>query len=160
MGSKNKGSLTQKQTGSQTMTYGQVPGASSADIGKLRGMVANPNEIDPTVAYNAASRRRDYNNTFNNPLGSYTTPAAREAAERSAGRAMSMEEGVMAQAARGAAQERSFGQQSYLASLTAPTTVQTGGTSTGSMTGNSVGQYNPGIGSYIAQGAGAAAGMI
>jgi hypothetical protein len=160
MGSKSKTKTTQQQTSSQAMTYGQVPGAASPDITALRGMVANPEQVDPSIAYNYAARRRDYNNTFQNPLGSYTTPAAREAAERTASRSMGMEEGIAAQASRAEAQERAFGQQSYLASLTAPSTVQTGGSATGSMSGTSVGSYNPGIGSYIAQGAGAAAGMI
>jgi hypothetical protein len=160
MGSKTKTTTNQNTSGTQTNTLGWSANPGSADISTLRGMVKNPNEVDPTVAYNFAARRRDYNNTFQNPLGSYTTPAAREAAERSASRNMGMEEGIAAQAARSAAQEQSFGQQAHVAAMTAPVAYNSSSSSTGNMSGNSVQSYNPGIGSYISQAAGIGVGFL
>lgn len=160
MGSKNKTTTNQTQTTRSHNTFAHAAHPGSADITALRGMVADPNEVDPGIAYNAGMQRRDYNNTFKNPLGSYQSPALREAAERSAARNLGMQESISQAMGRAEAQERAFGQQSYIASLTNPTLVQTGGTSTGTMSGTNVQQYNPGIGSYIAQGAGAAVGFL
>lgn len=160
MGSKTTTKTNQTQSGTQTNTLGWSPNPGSADINTLRGMVANPNEIDPTIAYNTAARRRDYNNTFKNPLGSYTTPAAREAAERSASRNMGIEEAVMASGARAAAQERAFGQQAHVAGMTAPVAYNSSSSSTGNLQGTSTQSYNPGIGSYISSAAGIGVGLL
>lgn len=160
MGSKTKNTTNQTQTQNSTMTYGTGPAPDSADIRNLRGMVANPNEIDPRIAFNSAATRRDFNNSFMNPLGAYTTPAVRDAANRNFGRMLNMQEGVAAQGSVRDAQERAFQQQSYLAGLTAPPVVQTSGSSTGTVQGTSVSSYNPGVGSYISQGLGAGIGLL
>lgn len=160
MGSKTKSKTDQKQTSYSTNTYGLGPQTNSADIQQLRGMVANPNEVDPTIAYGYARARQDSDNSFRNPLGAYTTPAVRDAAGRSAGRAINQEAAVATSAGRREAQDRAFQQQSYIAGLTAPPVVQTGGSSTGTVQGTNVQSYNPGVGSYISSGLGAAVGFL
>ncbi len=136
------------------------PQTNSADIEKLRGQVANPNEVDPTIAYGYARRRQDLDNSFLNPLGAHTSAATRDAAGRAAGQGINMESAVATSAGRREAQDRAFQQQSYIAGLTAPPVVQTGGTSTGTVQGTQVQTYNPGIGSYISAGLGAGVGLL
>lgn len=160
MGSKTKNTTNQTQTQHSTNTYGLGPQTNSADIQALRGMVANPNEVDPTIAYGYARRRQDLDNSYQNPLGAYTSPAVRDAAGRSAGRGLNMEAAVATSAGRREAQDRAFQQQSYIAGLTAPPVVQTGGSSTGTVQGTSVQTYNPGVGSYISAGLGAGIGLL
>jgi hypothetical protein len=122
-------------------------------------MVA-PIEADPSIPYLFGAERERLNNTYNNPLGAYTSPAVRDAVNRSAGKALNMQEQQTSEASRRASQDQAFGQQSYIAQLTDPRLLQTGGSTTGTLNGTNVQQYNPGIGSYIAQGAGVGVGLL
>lgn len=159
MSSKTKTTTNQQQQGSSTATYNWMPPPETADVQALRGMVS-PVQVDPSISYGYASAREGLNNSYHNPLGAYTSPAVRDAANRSAGKRLAMDEAQAASASRLASQEARFGQQSYIAQLTDPRLVQTGGTSSGTMSGTQVQSYNPGIGSYIGQAAGIGVGLL
>lgn len=107
---------------------------------------------DPSIPYEYAQRREDFNNSFANPLGAYTSPAVRDAANRVAGERMAMDEAEAIKQSRFLASQAAFDRQGAVVNATMP--FQTGGASTG------VQSYNPGIGSYIGQGAGIAASLI
>jgi len=160
IGSKTKNTTNQTQTQHSSNTYGLGPQATSADITALRGMIANPNEVDPTIAYGYGRARQDLDNSYKSPMGAYTSAATRDAVGRSAGKGLNMEAAVATSAGRREAQDRAFQQQSYLAGLTAPQTVQTSGSSTGSISGTNITSTNPGVGSYISQGLGAGIGLL
>ena len=155
MGTKTK--TNQQQSGSSTASYGWQAPPETADVTALRGMVS-PVTPDPGIAYSFAKQRNDLGNSYKNPLGAYTSPAVRDAATRSIGQAFDMNERVASESSRRQAQDQAFGQQSYVAQLTDPRLVQTGGSSTGTMTGTQ--SYNPGIGSYISQAAGMGVGLM
>jgi hypothetical protein len=122
--------------------------------------MVSPITADPSIPYAYASAREKLNNSYNNPLGAYTSPAVRDAVARSAGKGLDMQEQAASESSRRAAQDTAFGQQSYIAQLTDPRLLQTGGSSSGTLNGTSVQTYNPGIGSYIAQGAGVGVGLL
>jgi hypothetical protein len=63
---------------------------------------------------------------FNNPAGSYTTPAMREATQRSQERELLQEGGAQFRAGQQDVNNQNFQKNAYLASLTAPPLVQTG----------------------------------
>lgn len=122
--------------------------------------MVSPVTPDPGIAYSFARQRNDLGNSYKNPLGAYTSPAVRDAATRSVGQSFDMNERVASESSRRAAQDQAFGQQSYVTQLTDPNFVQTGGTSSGNMSGTQVQSYNPGIGSYISQAAGVGVGFL
>jgi len=160
MGSKQKTVTDQSQSGTQTNTLSFAQNPDTADIVRLRGMVRDPNQVNASHAYGAGVRRNEYLGTFQGPLGSYTSPATREAADRRAQKAMGMDDAMLSYAAANEASDQAFGQQSYVSQLTANTPYNSASSNTGTMHGNVVQSYNPGIGSYIAQGAGAALGAF
>lgn len=159
LGSKTKSTSNQTQSGSTTASYGWQDHPETADVATLRGMVA-PVTPDPGIAYSFGQQRNALNNTYRNPLGAYTSPAVRDAANRSAGQGFAQAERVASESSRRQAQDQAFGQQSYIAQLTDPRLVQTGGTSQGTSSGTQTQTYNPGIGSYISQAAGIGVGLL
>jgi hypothetical protein len=159
MGSHSRSNTNQQTQGIVRNDYGWMTAPETADTATLRSMVA-PITPDPSIPYAFAAQRQRLGNSFNNPLGAYTSPAVRDAVGRSAGKALGMEERVASELSRRAAQETAFGQQAHIAQMTDPRLVQTGGSSTGSMVGNTTQSYNPGIGSYIGAAAGVGASLI
>lgn len=152
-----KVTTNQQTSGTTTNTYGLGPQADSADIRALRSSIA-PVESDPSIPFAFAKERERINNSFRNPLGAYTSAATRDAANRSAGGQLQMGERVASEASRQAAQERNFQQQAAVAGMTAPSTVQTSGSSTGSIQGTQV--QSPGWGASVGQLAGLGVGLI
>lgn len=115
----------------------------------LQGMVKQGS--DPSIPYAFAQRRQDVANSFQNPLGAYTTPAVRDAANRVTGEKLAMDESTAMQASKLAGDEAAFGRQATVAGLTSPRLVQTGGTSSGTSTAD------PGWGQYARSGVGTVA---
>lgn len=152
-----KTTTKQQTTGTSVNTYGLGPQADSADIRALRSSIA-PVQEDPSIPFAFANEREYRGHTYRNPLGAYTTPAVRDAANRTAGEQLNMAERVASEASRQSAQERAFGQQAAVAGMTAPPVVQTGGSSTGSVQGTQT--TNPGWGSTVSGIAGMGVGLL
>lgn len=97
------------------------------DIEALRGMKAT---IDPSISYNFANLRREYENSFNNPLGGYTTPHVRDQSVRANNERLSQAQSQAMQEGQYAADNANYGRQATVAGMTAPQMVQSGGTTT------------------------------
>lgn len=89
---------------------------------------------DPTIPYRYANMKKDYENSFNNPLGAYTTPAVREAANRSFGQHLAMDEAQANQKAQFNADNTNYARAVTEAQMTAPQLIQSRGNSTATTT--------------------------
>lgn len=107
---------------------------------------------DPSIPYAYAARRENYNNSFQNPLGAYTSPATRDAANRVTGERMSMDEAEAIKQSNFLASQAAFDRQGAVVNATMP--FQTGGIATAQQSNN------PGIGHWIGTGAGIGASLL
>lgn len=119
--------MSKKKKTTTTNTYQYLTPPSTPATTQLQSMV-QPVTPDPTIPYSFARQREDYGNSFLNPLGAYTSPAVREAANRIAGERLSQTQNVAQQASLAEAQQRAFGQQAAVAGMLQPQLVQSGGT--------------------------------
>jgi len=115
-----------KKEQTQTNSYQYLTPPSTPATTQLQSMVQSPTQIDPSIPYSYGREREDYQNTFQNPLGAYTSPAVRDAAQRVMGERLSEGESAAEQSSRLASQGQAFGQQATVAGLTAPQLVQSG----------------------------------
>lgn len=141
-GSKQK--QTQASTSNTVNTFGQI---SPLDDPRYAESVANLRNFqfqgDPRLPYTFARTRQRVSDTYRNPLGGHSTPQLEDAYKRAAFEDIGQQE---AQAYR----EENFGRQGVelarledIAQLSAPRTVQTGGTSSSS--GTATTQQQPSI---------------
>jgi len=133
---------------SSTSTVGESP-----DLQSYRDWQP---QIDPSIPYRFAHERTHLQDSFNNPLGQYTTPAIREATQRSAEGDLMQQEGQAMREGQYDVNNQMGAKQSYLAGLTAPRTSTSSGTGASSGTGSSV--YTPSLLDSIGQVAGIAEG--
>lgn len=128
---------TQQQSGNQSQDfsnrYGWEQTPDSADITALRGY---REQIDPSIGAQHSRRSTNLRNSFQNPLGAHTTPAMRDAMLRSGEGELEQDYGQAQRQGYSDAQGRTGQRLAGLASLTAPTMVQTGGTSSGTYSGS------------------------
>lgn len=89
---------------------------------------------DPSIPYMAGAARQELENSYNNPLGSYTSPAVHEALDRSAGQRLAMDAATATQASQREADNINYGRRAGEAAALAPQLIQTGGSSSGSGT--------------------------
>lgn len=144
MGSKSKARQTTQNT------YGSPAPFSSPATQKLAAMVDQGS--DPSIPYHFAQKRQDLNNSYMNPLGAYTSPAVRDAANRVAGERMSMDEAEAIKESNFLQQQAAFDRQAAVVNATMP--FQTGGVSTG------VQKNSGGWGQIIGAGAGIASSLL
>lgn len=111
----------------------------SEDITALRGYRET---LDPSIAHGYARRQSSLRNSYQNPLGQYTTPAMRDAALRSQEGDLEQEYGQAQRVGYNDMQQRTGQRLAGLAGLTAPRLTQTGETSSGSSSGTSSGTYS------------------
>lgn len=113
-------------------------------------------QADPTIPYRFARARTDLSQSFNNPTGQYSTPAIREATQRSAEGDLMQQEGQAQRESQYDVNAQTGAKQGFLASLTAPHTSTSSGTSsgTGTNTGTGSSTYTPSIMDDIQQGVG------
>src|SRR5438132_84442 len=71
-------------------TYGQIKPEDTADIQSFRNWQP---QSDPSIPYRFARARTKLGESFNNPLGQYTTPTIREATERASEGDLMQQEG-------------------------------------------------------------------
>lgn len=106
-------------------TYGSPAPFSSPATDKLQSLVAQGS--DPSLPYSYAQKREDTLNSYNNPLGAYTSAATRDAAGRVANDRQSMDESAAIQNSNYKEQQAEFARQLGVVGATQP--FQTGGTS-------------------------------
>lgn len=154
---KNKSKTTQNQNFTNTATYGWQAPPDSADTEAYRNY--RP-EIDPSIAYGAASARNRLNSSFINPLGGNLTADMRDKLQRSGNRDIDQQASQSFRAGQYDVNQQRGGQLAGLAALTSPRMVQTGssGNSSG-MSNTSQGQNLFGDIMGISQGAASAAMM-
>lgn len=116
---------SKKKTTTNTNTYGWQASPGSADIDALRGMKA---KADTNIPYLYARMREKLGNSYNNPMGAYTSPAVRDAVSRNAGQGLALDEAQAVRASQQQADNVNYGRQAGVAAMTAPQLVQTGGT--------------------------------
>jgi hypothetical protein len=125
------GKKTTKTNQTQTNSYGWQAPPPTADVSALREMKAT---VNPSIPFQYAKQREALQNSYQNPLGSHTTPAVREAATRATNQAMAQDEAQANAASQFDADNQNFLRQSAIAEMTSPRLVQTGGTATGTTT--------------------------
>jgi hypothetical protein len=140
MGSKKKQETTQSGTTTNTNTFGQIHPEDTPDVERFRSWQP---EADPSIPYRFARARQDISSTRSNPYGSYTTPAVREAAQRTAYGNLQQQEGQAMQEGQADVNQQRGTQLGALASLTSPHIVQTG--SSGTSSGNSTQTQSGGL---------------
>ena len=136
-----------KKKTTQTNSYSYIPHPGSADINALRNFKA---EVNPTIPYRYAAAKEDLENSFHAPLGAATSPAARDAAARSASNRLRMDEAVDTAASYADANNANFGRQAAVAGMTSPQFAQTGGQTVQSTPFNWGGLLMNGIGGNVA----------
>lgn len=124
-------------TGSSQNQFGWQQTPDSQDISALRGY---REQLDPSIAHGYARRQTNLRNSYQNPLGQYTTPAMRDAALRSQEGDLEQEYGQAQRVGHNDMQQRTGQRLSGLAGLTAPRLTQTGETSSGTSSGTTSGQ--------------------
>lgn len=104
------------------------------DIGRMRNFEF---AADPRVGYSFARTRRNLGETYNNPMGSYTTPALRDAMLRVNLEDVGQEEAQALREENYARQGLEYAKRADVAAMTQPRMVQQGssGTSSGTSTG-------------------------
>lgn len=124
-----KGHTTQNTT--NTATYGQITPNDTPDIQAYR---THEFQTDPSIPYRYQAARTRLRDSFNNPIGAYTTADVREKTERAGDMELTQQEGEASQESNFANQALEAGRLSDLAGLTAPRIVQTGGTQNSTVT--------------------------
>lgn len=122
---------TQKSTGSTTSSYGWQTPPTTPALEKLAGTQF---QVDPTIGARAGEAQRTLQNSFNNPVGGFTTPAMRDAMMRSGSRELMQRSGEETRAGQYDVNKLNYGRDLAVAGMSAPTLTQTGGTSQGTVT--------------------------
>lgn len=138
-----KGKKTEtKQQQQTTNTYGQITPDNTPDVQAVREWTPQQN---PAIPYQFAARRAAQRSNLNNVLGGDYSPTERDQITEASDRSLGQQESE-------ALTEEGFGlnaqqlaNKQFLASLTQPRIVQTGGSSTGSVQQTE----NPGWGSAL-----------
>lgn len=122
-------------TQTQANTYSQVVPQNTPDIDAFRKWEP---QVDPGIGYQYARARDDLKDTYDNPLGAYTTPAVKEAALRSGLKDLNQQEGQAFRAGEYDVNAQKLGQLGGVAELTAPRIVQSGSTGSQTTPGQSI----------------------
>ncbi len=94
-------------------------------------------QTDPGLSYQYANARNRLNQSFDNPLGGYATPAMRDAIQRSGNRQLNQDESQAFRAGAYDVNQQKAGQLGNLAQLTRGQKNVSSGTGTSNMTGTS-----------------------
>lgn len=125
----------------QNTAYGGTSTSSVGENADLQSYRDWQPQADPSIPYRYARARTDLNQSFNNPTGQYSTPAIREATQRSAEGDLMQGEGQAMRESQYDVNAQTGAKNAYLASMTTPRTVTSSGTGNSSGTGSSV--YSP-----------------
>ncbi len=131
---------TSNSTAQVANTYGQVSGL---DDPRYAEAVHNVGSMqfghDPSIPFTFARQRANARNTYANPLGSFASPQLREAQLNAIDADSAQNEAQAHREDNYGVQDRQYAQAHDIATLSAPKTVQTGGStsSTGTNSGTS-----------------------
>lgn len=146
--SKKKTETAQKQDTSYNNTSTSSVG-NSPDLQAYRDWQP---QVDPSIPYRFAHEKTHLQDSFNSPLGQYTTPAVREATQRAAEGDLIQQEGQAMREGQYDVNAQTGAKQGYLAGMTTPRTTTSSGAGTSSGTGSST--YTPSLMDNIEQGVG------
>lgn len=133
-GSKQKQTQQQQQSFSNTNTYGWMTPPDTADVGAMRDFKF---EQDPRLSYSFARAAQRLGDTYNNPMGGYTTPQLRDARLRAGYEDLAQEEGQAVREDSYARQGLDYARKVDVAGMTQPRLAQT--SSSGNSSGTSSG---------------------
>jgi len=134
MGKKKQITTQNSQQAFNTQTAGSTSVPDSPDIQAYRGWQP---QTDPGLSYQYANARNRLNQSFDNPLGGYATPAMRDAMLRSGNRQLDQDESQAFRQGSYDVNQQKAGQLGTLAALTRGT--NTTGTSSGTGTASGTG---------------------
>lgn len=120
----------------QKNTFDYIAPKITPEMEAIRNMRA---QSDPTIPYRYANLRQQNADSYNNPLGSYTTPAVREAAQRVSNQHLAMDEAQATAESQYNADNENYNRAANYAQMTAPKFVQSGGTNTTTQSGGLLG---------------------
>lgn len=144
---------TQNQSGTTTNTFGQI---SPLDDPRYAEAVGNLGKFkfqsDPRLPYTFGRARQRVEGTFDNPTGGYMTPQMKDAIRRTSYEDIGQEEAQAFREENQGRQAVQYGQLADVAQMSAPRTVQTSGSSTGTGSSSGTSQTNPGALNSIVQG--------
>lgn len=135
-----------------TSNYSNTSTSTVGDSPDLQAFRDWKPEIDPSIPYRYANAKTKLNDSFNLPTSQYSTPAIREATQRSAEGDLMQQEGQAMREGASDVNAQVGAKQGYLAGLTTPRTVSSSGTGTSSGTGAST--YSPSLMDNIGQAVG------
>lgn len=148
-GSKQK--QTQQSTTASTNTYGQISPLDDSRYAEAVGNLGNFQfQSDPRLPYTYARTRQRVDDTYQNKLGGYSTPQLEDAYKRAAHEDIGQQESQAYREENYGRQGMEYAKLSDVAQMSAPKTVQTGGTSSSS--GNATTSQQPGIMDSIVKG--------
>lgn len=149
---------TQNQSFNTQNAYGWQTPNDTADVQVLR---SHQFQIDPTIGYRVGGAIRRMQDSYQNPLGGYTTPQIRDATMRSQERELMQQGGQQFREGAYDVGNQQYGQKLAVAGMTAPRLVQTG--SSGQQSGTSSGTATtstPWYSDAIAGGAGIGSALL
>lgn len=115
-----------KKTSTTENAYDWKFTPDTADISALRGFQP---QADPSTPYRFGRQRQDFLRTFQNPMGSYTTPELREQMQRGGLESIGQQEQQAMRENQYDLNRINLAKHEGLAQLTSPRLVQTKGTS-------------------------------
>lgn len=133
-GSRQQQTQQQSQSFANTNTYGWLTPPETADTTAMRDFEFGQ---DPRLSYNFARAAQRLRDTYNNPMGGYTTPQLRDARLRAGYEDLAQEEGQAIREDSYARQGLDYARTVDVAQMTQPRMAQT--SSSGSSSGNSSG---------------------
>lgn len=156
-GTKTQTTQQQQQTQANTYEYKQAP--TTPELQDVKTAAQRMKDtFTPIVKGQYAGARQDLDDSFLNPAGAYTTPAMRDAALQAGHENLHQQESTALIGAEGAENDADYQRKLQLAQMTNPQLVQTGGSSTGAISGTS--QQSGGLAGQVltsaASGSGAA----
>lgn len=132
MGKKKQKTEQQQQQSFNANTSNTTSVADTPDIQAYRAWQP---QTDPGLSYQYANARNRLNQSFDNPLGGYATPAMRDAMQRSGNRQLNQDESQAFRQGTYDVNAQKGAQLGSLAGLTRGTTSTGTSSGTGSMTG-------------------------
>lgn len=141
--SKNKTTTTQQQTGTTagttTQTYDWKAPPINAQTQDVIDMANEPVGSDPSIAHRFAGMEEEVRRRYQDPMGAYTTPFVRQAAQLGSILKIQTERDKAMREDYHGQQGTKFNQKLAAAGLTMPSLVGTGGSTSGSYSGSSSG---------------------
>ena len=137
MGSSKKTEDTKQQTQqTQANTYGFVERPRTPELLDYRNQIDETyNTGDPNIAYDFNRQRENLNNRFDNPFGANYSPEVMDAIKFQGNQELDQAQGQAYRQNNYQNQQGKLSAVGAYADATAPQMVQTGGSSTGNMTG-------------------------